>query len=147
MPRLTLALAQINTRLGDVQANPEKHLGLVDEARAQGADLMLFISASPGRGLNRGDQLESARWVEQINQAYASLCATFIAHTNRVGFEDGLNSWAARPSSTLMDGRSPMVLATRRLSPWPRWTWDNFTGPEPGSHSCATNGLQWFSAS
>jgi predicted amidohydrolase len=60
-----------------------------------GADLMLFISASPGRGLNMDDRLESARWVERINQAYASLFTTFVAHTNRVGFEDGLNFWGA----------------------------------------------------
>lgn len=58
-----------------------------------GADVMLFISASPGRGLNDQDRLESARWVERINQAYASLFTTFVAHTNRVGFEDGLNFW------------------------------------------------------
>ena len=58
-----------------------------------GADLLLFTSASPGRGLNSGPQLESARWVEQINQAYASLFTAFVAHANRVGFEDGLNFW------------------------------------------------------
>ncbi len=58
-----------------------------------GADLMLFASASPGRGLNAEPRLESARWVEQINQAYASLFTAFVAHTNRVGFEDGLNFW------------------------------------------------------
>ncbi|MEW6568473.1 MAG: nitrilase-related carbon-nitrogen hydrolase [Chloroflexota bacterium] len=58
-----------------------------------GADLMLFVSASPGRGLNASDRLESARWVELVNQAYASLFTTFVAHTNRVGFEDGLNFW------------------------------------------------------
>ncbi len=58
-----------------------------------GADLMLFTSASPGRGLNQEPRLESARWVEQINQAYASLFTTFVAHANRVGFEDGLNFW------------------------------------------------------
>jgi len=56
-----------------------------------GAEVMLFISASPGRGLGEEAQLESARWVERINQAYASLFTTFVAHTNRVGFEDGLN--------------------------------------------------------
>ena len=65
-----------------------------------GADVMLFISASPGRGLNRDDRLESARWVERINQAYASLFTTFVAHTNRVGFEDGLNFWGG---ATLYD--------------------------------------------
>ncbi len=58
-----------------------------------GADVFLLISASPGRGLNQDDRLESARWVEQINQAYASLFTAFVAHTNRVGFEDGLNFW------------------------------------------------------
>ena len=56
-----------------------------------GADLLLFSSASPGRGLSTHTQLESARWVEHINRAYASLFTTFVAHTNRVGFEDGLN--------------------------------------------------------
>jgi predicted amidohydrolase len=58
-----------------------------------GADLFLFISASPGRGLNTATRLESARWVEHINQAYASLFTAFVLHTNRVGFEDGLNFW------------------------------------------------------
>jgi predicted amidohydrolase len=58
-----------------------------------GADLMIFTSASPGRGISSDDKLESARWVEQINQAYASLFTTFVAHSNRVGFEDGLNFW------------------------------------------------------
>ena len=58
-----------------------------------GADLFLFSSASPGRGLNQAPQLESALWVDHINAAYASLFTAFVAHTNRVGFEDGLNFW------------------------------------------------------
>jgi predicted amidohydrolase len=58
-----------------------------------GADLMLFASASPGRGITHGEKLESAWWVEHINRAYASLFTTFVAHTNRVGFEDGLHFW------------------------------------------------------
>jgi predicted amidohydrolase len=58
-----------------------------------GADLMLFQSASPGRGLNSEPSLESAHWVEHINQAYSSLFTSFVVHTNRVGFEDGLNFW------------------------------------------------------
>ncbi|HEY61377.1 MAG TPA: hypothetical protein G4N95_01870 [Anaerolineae bacterium] len=65
-----------------------------------GADLLLFTSASPGRGLNTEPRLESARWVEQINKAYASLFTTFVAHVNRVGYEDGLNFWGG---STLFD--------------------------------------------
>ncbi len=58
-----------------------------------GAELLLFSSASPGRGLNGEPKLESSAWVEHINQAYASLFTTFVAHANRTGFEDGLNFW------------------------------------------------------
>jgi len=59
-----------------------------------GADLLLFTSASPGRGLlGYEGKLGSSRWVELVNQAYASLFTTFVCHTNRVGFEDGLNFW------------------------------------------------------
>ena len=65
-----------------------------------GAEVLLFTSASPGRGLNAEPQLESARWVEHINRAYASLFTTFVVHSNRVGFEDGLNFWGG---STIFD--------------------------------------------
>ncbi len=65
-----------------------------------GADLLLFSSASPGRGLTNKPQLETAHWVEHINQAYASLFTAFVAHSNRVGFEDGLSFWGG---STIYD--------------------------------------------
>ncbi len=71
-----------------------------------GADLFLFTSASPGRGLGEGPQLESARWVEHINRAYASLFTSFVAHTNRVGYEDGLNFWGG---ATVFDPDGEMI--------------------------------------
>jgi NAD+ synthase (glutamine-hydrolysing) len=71
-----------------------------------GADMLLFTSASPGRGLTGGPQLESARWVEQINQAYASLFTTFVAHANRVGYEDGLHFWGG---STVYDPNGELL--------------------------------------
>jgi NAD+ synthase (glutamine-hydrolysing) len=71
-----------------------------------GADLFLFASASPGRGLNQEPHLESARWVEHINRAYASLFTSFVAHTNRVGFEDGLHFWGG---ATLFDPNGELV--------------------------------------
>jgi predicted amidohydrolase len=58
-----------------------------------GADLLLLVSASPGRGLSDDGRLRSARQVETIIQAYASLLTVFVAQTNRVGFEDGLCYW------------------------------------------------------
>ena len=58
-----------------------------------GADVLLFTSASPGRGLNDSEKLESARWVENVNRSYANLFTCFVAHSNRVGYEDGLHFW------------------------------------------------------
>ena len=58
-----------------------------------GADLLLFSSASPGRGLKEHDKLESAHWVENVNQSYSNFFTSFVAHSNRVGYEDGLNFW------------------------------------------------------
>jgi predicted amidohydrolase len=54
---------------------------------------MLFSSASPGRGLNDKEKLESARWVERVTKAYASMFTSFVVHANRVGYEDGLHFW------------------------------------------------------
>jgi predicted amidohydrolase len=58
-----------------------------------GADILLLMSASPGRGLDRHNKLASARWVEHVTQAYAGLFTCFVAHTNRVGVEDGFIFW------------------------------------------------------
>ncbi len=71
-----------------------------------GADLFLFASASPGRGLSGAPQLDSARWVEHINRAYASLFTAFVAHTNRVGYEDGLNFWGG---ATVFDPNGELI--------------------------------------
>ncbi|MEW5940229.1 MAG: nitrilase-related carbon-nitrogen hydrolase [Chloroflexota bacterium] len=71
-----------------------------------GADILLFSSASPGRGLNDNEKLESARWVERVNKSYASLFTAFVAHSNRVGYEDGLNFWGG---STVFDPRGELV--------------------------------------
>jgi NAD+ synthase (glutamine-hydrolysing) len=64
------------------------------------ADLLLFHSASPGRGLEASDRLNSAWWVQLVNQAYASMFTDYVIHCNRVGFEDGLNFWGG---STIID--------------------------------------------
>jgi predicted amidohydrolase len=64
-----------------------------------GADILIMISASPGRGVT-DEQIGSAQWVQTVHQAYAGLFTVFVAHANRVGFEDGLNFWGA---ATLFD--------------------------------------------
>ena len=44
--KLNLALAQINTKLGNVPANLEKHLTLVKQASQDGMDLLVFPELS-----------------------------------------------------------------------------------------------------
>ncbi len=44
--KLTIALAQINTVLGNVPRNLETHLAYIDQAHASGADLVLFPELS-----------------------------------------------------------------------------------------------------
>jgi predicted amidohydrolase len=58
-----------------------------------GADMLLLMSASPGRGLSPDAALGSSRSVELMNQMYATFLTDFVVHCNRVGFEDGLNFW------------------------------------------------------
>ncbi len=72
-----------------------------------GADLLLFSSASPGRGLSEEARLESAAWVEHTNRAYAGLFTVFVAHANRAGYEDGLNFWGG---STIFDPDGKLLL-------------------------------------
>jgi len=72
-----------------------------------GADILLLTSASPGRGLKDDDRLESARWVEHTNRAYANLFTSFVAHSNRVGYEDGLNFWGG---ATVYDPNGELIV-------------------------------------
>lgn len=65
-----------------------------------GADILILVSASPGRGLATEQQIGSAKWVEHINQAYASMFTDFVVHANRTGFEDGVTFWGG---STVYD--------------------------------------------
>jgi len=44
--KLNLAIAQINTRLGNLQANLEKHLSLARQARQDGMDVLVFPELS-----------------------------------------------------------------------------------------------------
>lgn len=79
-----------------------------------GADLLIFTSASPGRGLTEDARLSSSTWVEHTNRAYAGLFTTFIAHANRVGYEDGLNFWGG---STIFDPNGDLIVRAPDFKP------------------------------
>jgi len=72
-----------------------------------GADMLLFNSASPGRGLDREDRLSGSRWVELVNQAYGSLFTSYVIHCNRVGYEDGKVFWGG---SSVVDPNGEFLL-------------------------------------
>lgn len=72
-----------------------------------GADILILISASPGRGLATEQKIGSAVWVEHINQAYASMFTNFVLHANRTGFEDGVNFWGG---STVYDPEGKLLV-------------------------------------
>jgi predicted amidohydrolase len=71
-----------------------------------GADILILTSASPGRGLATEQKIGSARWVEHINQAYASIFTNFVVHSNRTGFEDGVNFWGG---ATVFDPEGNLI--------------------------------------
>lgn len=72
-----------------------------------GADIILLQSASPSRGLDTNAQFANARWVERVAQAYASLFTCYVAHVNRVGYEDGKHfgggSFVVDPDGNLLE--------------------------------------------
>lgn len=71
-----------------------------------GADILILTSASPGRGLATEQKIGSARWVEHINQAYASIFTDFVLHCNRTGFEDGVTFWGG---ATVFDPEGNLI--------------------------------------
>lgn len=62
-------------------------------AALDGAEMILCISASPGRGLlPEGTFSNAAAW-ERLNRTYAQLFTCVLCYCNRVGYEDGICFW------------------------------------------------------
>jgi NAD+ synthase (glutamine-hydrolysing) len=56
-----------------------------------GADVFYFNAASPGHGLSASPRLPSDTQVESILTCYGGLFTSYVAYTNRTGYEDGLH--------------------------------------------------------
>ena len=54
-----------------------------------GADIIIVISAAPGRGFAEGDAFASSRMWELMAEAVSFFSTAFVVYCNRVGFEDG----------------------------------------------------------
>ena len=97
---LTLVLAQINTRLGDLQANLETHLTCIKDATSAGADLVLLPEISLTGYLLQDLVPSVAILTEKEHPVFRSLLEASNSMDFVVGFEDGLNFWGG---STVFD--------------------------------------------
>ena len=57
---------------------------------ASGAELIICISAAPGRGVAGGQAFETSRMWELMGEAVSYFSTAFVLYTNRVGSEDGV---------------------------------------------------------
>jgi predicted amidohydrolase len=57
---------------------------------AAGADLIICISAAPGRGVADGEAFETSRMWELMGEAVSYFSTVFVIYANRVGSEDGV---------------------------------------------------------
>ncbi len=58
-----------------------------------GAEILICLSASPGRGPGDEEPFQNARTWERMLQSYAGLFTSFLVYANRVGYEDGACFW------------------------------------------------------
>ena len=57
---------------------------------ASGADVIVCISAAPGRGVQGGDAFATTRMWELMGEAMSYFSTAFVVYANRVGIEDGV---------------------------------------------------------
>ena len=94
-----------------------------------GADVLILVSAGPGRGVSPGDDyLDTNADLSLAHKMYAEFFTTYVLHCNRVGYEDGIafagDSTVYGPGGEVL-GRAPhfeeMLLTARRDPAAIRW--------------------------
>ncbi|MCX6569424.1 MAG: carbon-nitrogen hydrolase [Candidatus Aminicenantes bacterium] len=66
------------------------HYGASYVHYSSGADMIICISAAPGRGVGGGDAFETSRMWELMGEAMSYFSTVFVLYVNRVGIEDGV---------------------------------------------------------
>ena len=88
------------------------HYGASYVHYASGADMIVCISAAPGRGVGGGDAFETGRMWELMGEAVSYFSSAFVVYANRVGVEDGVTfaggSFVFAPGGRLV-GRAAAV--------------------------------------
>jgi len=87
------------------------------------AELVIAVSAAPGRGSTPDQAFASSRMWELMGESLSFFASAFVVYCNRVGFEDGVpfagGSFIFGPDGTLL-GRSPYIeedLLVREIRP------------------------------
>ena len=114
---------------------------------AGGADLIIVISAAPGRGMTASDAFATSRMWELMGEAVSFFSTAFVVYCNRVGFEDGKafagGSFIFGPSGRLIvkapEAEEDLVLADLRpediRAARKKWTFLRDDRPEVILHS------------
>jgi len=66
------------------------HYGASYVHYASGADMIVCISAAPGRGVEGGQSFATSRMWELMGEAMSLFSTAFVAYANRAGTEDGV---------------------------------------------------------
>ena len=66
------------------------HYGASYVHYASGADMIVCISAAPGRGVEGGEAFATSRMWELMGEAMSLFSTAFVVYVNRVGSEDGV---------------------------------------------------------
>jgi predicted amidohydrolase len=66
------------------------HYGASYVHYASGADMIVCISAAPGRGVEGGDAFATSRMWELMGEAISFFSTAFVVYANRAGSEDGV---------------------------------------------------------
>jgi predicted amidohydrolase len=69
------------------------HLSLPYLLVQDGAEVLLCLTASPTRIAGKARELHTASVNHEHQRVYARLLSSYVAFSNRVGFEDGVNFW------------------------------------------------------
>ena len=90
---------------------------------ASGADMIVCVSAAPGRGVEGGDAFATSRMWELMGEAVSYFSTAFVLYANRVGVEEGVTfaggSFVFAPGGRLA-GRAAYLdadLLVRRVDP------------------------------
>ena len=113
MARFRIALAQIDTTVGDLDGNRERIAGRLEEARSAGADLVAFPELAI-TGYPPEDLLLKPAFVEANLQAIAALAGQTRGLTAVVGFVDRTSD-LYNAAAVLHDGRLAGVYHKHRL--------------------------------